>query len=171
MADCIALANLIVQSGVLLVLLLYTLETLKMRKAAQEQAEGVQKPCLTLVSAARDYAEAVLEFDDAVGGMIIGAQEGNVVIENIGNGPAINVRYVFRPVNPPQGQNVAQPNGYLQNLPGHSRFTIPLAREVLRNLEYRVHLTCESMTGQKYESAITVNNFVLTRFNFGRKSA
>lgn len=169
MCDWIALASFLVQCAVLVALVWYAVETWRIRRASQEQAEAVHKPCLTLVTAARDYDEAVLEMDGAVGGMIVAPREGNVALQNMGNGPAVNVRYEFIPLNPPQGANVARPSGYLQNIPAGGTFVMQVARGVLRNLEYEFLTTYESLSGHRYESRIILNNLVLTTFDFRRQ--
>jgi len=163
-----SLANLLVQFAILAVLIWYALETLRIRRASQEQAEAQQRPCLTLVTASREHGEAVLDMNGIVGGMIVAPREGNVALQNMGNGPAVNVRYEFNPVNPPQGANVARPRGYLQNIPAGGTFVMAVAREVLRNLEYEFVTSYESLNGQNYESRIAINNLVLTNFHFGK---
>ena len=169
MCEWIPLANFLVQCALFVALVWYAVETHRIRKASQEQAEAQQKPCLTLVTGARDYDEAVLETGGAVGGMIVAAREGNVALQNMGNGPAVNVRYECNPANPPKGANVARPGGYLQNIPAHGTFVMAVAREVLRNLEYEFVATYESLSGHHYESRIIINNLVLTGFYFKRQ--
>jgi hypothetical protein len=92
-SDWPPILNFALQCVALGVLVWYALETLRIRKASQEQAEAVQRPCLTLATAARGYEDAVLEMGGAVGGMIVAAREGNVALWNVGSGPAINARY------------------------------------------------------------------------------
>jgi hypothetical protein len=94
-----SLANLI-QILILLVLFWYTKETRKIRKSSVAQIEALQKPCLTLVTDIRDYDDAILETDGAVGGMIVAKRNGNVAVQNIGAGPAITVYIDFAPVKP-----------------------------------------------------------------------
>jgi len=169
MCDWIPLVNLVVQCLLLLALVWYAWETWKIRKASQEQVEALQKPCLTLVTAPRDYDDAVLDMDDAVGGMIVAASQGSVSLQNMGSGPAVNVEYRFNPVDPPAGANVARAHGYLQNIPAAGDFVIALAREVLRNLEYECVITYDSLSGRRYRSSITIKNLVLTAFHFERQ--
>jgi len=168
MYEWIPLANFLVQCAVLGALIWYTRETLKIRRASQEQAESLQKPWLTLLTEAREYDDAVLEMDGTVGGMIVAAREGNVAVQNMGNGPAVNIRYEFEPLDPPQGVNVARPSGYLQNIPSNGSFVMQLAREVLRNFDYMFICHYESLSGNKYESRITLSNLVLTASHFRR---
>ena len=169
MCDWIPLANFAVQCFILVALAWYALETWRIRRASQEQVEGLQKPCLTLATETRDYDDAILEMDEAVGGMIVAARHGNVALLNMGNGPAINVHYSFDPVNRRQGANVARPHGYLQNIPPGGEFLMPLARDVLRNLEYESVITYDSLSGRRYESRIAIKNLVLTVFYFKRR--
>src|SRR5690242_4792384 len=102
MSSWIPVLNLVVQILLFGALVWYTIETWKIRKAAQsqaqaawEQAEAQHQPCLTIITEAREYIEAVLEAGGAVGGMIVAARNGNVALENMGNGPAVNVRFRF----------------------------------------------------------------------------
>ncbi len=104
----------------------------------------------------------------AVGTMIVAARDGNVAVRNIGNGPAINIRYEFRPVNPAPGANVARPQNYFQMIAPGEVFVMPVARGVLNNLEYEFIASYESLGGRRYQSRITLNNLVLTDTRFGR---
>src|ERR1035437_8710009 len=90
-------------------LALYTWETHKTRKASQDQVrvsqgliaaamdqvEGLSKPCLTLWSGLRDGTDAIQETGGAVGNTVARGDEGSFVLQNIGNGIALNVRYQF----------------------------------------------------------------------------
>jgi hypothetical protein len=159
-------ANLIVQLLLLGVVVWYAWETCKIRRVSQDQLEALQKPCLTLVTEARDYDAALLELNGAVGGMIVAARNGNVALQNMGYGPAVNVTYNFKPVNPSEGVKVAGSGGYLQNIPAGGTFAMQVARGSLALLEYELIVTYESLGGHRYESKIAINNLVLTAFNF-----
>lgn len=87
---------------------------------------------------------------------------------NVGTGPAINIRYQFTPINPPQGPTVARPSGYLQIIIAKETFVMPVSREILPNLEYELVLAYESLSGRHYETRIPINNLVLTDFSFKR---
>ncbi len=106
--------------------------------------------------------------DGLVGGMTVAARESNMTVENVGSGPAINVRYQFTPINPPERANVARPSGYLPSLPVRRRFAMPVARELLRNLHYEFVCTYQSLSGHQYETRIALENFVLTEVRFQR---
>ena len=161
----IPVANFLVQLAILVALVWYAVETWRIRKASEEQAEAQQKPCLTVVTAPRDYDEAILEMNGAVGGMVVAPRNGNIALENMGNGPAINVSYNFNPVDP---STVSCPHGYLQNIRAGGTFIMAVARGVLSNREYELIVTYESLSGRRYESRITINNLVLTAFHFRR---
>jgi hypothetical protein len=91
------------------VLVWYALETLKLRVSAQEQvkvsqkllsaaedqAEGTSKPCITIRAELRDPTDTLLHSDGAVGGSVAKDASGHYVAVNIGNGPALNVSYFF----------------------------------------------------------------------------
>lgn len=163
------LASLLVQSATLGALIWYAIETLRIRRASQEQAEAQQRPCLTLDTTSREYNEAVLgDMLGAIGGMIVAANHGNLALQNMGNGPAVNVRYEFSPLNPPQDANVARPHGYLQTIPAEQIFVMAVARTILQNLTYAFVINYESLSGHKYETRIEVNNLVITAFHFNR---
>jgi hypothetical protein len=121
---------------------------------------------LTLVSGPREHEDVVLETDGIVGGMTLKAREGNLVVQNIGSWPALNVRYEFKPIDPPPGANVVRPRGYLQNIPSREIFVMAVAREVLRNFQYDFLAIYESLNGRRYESRIIINNLVLTFLEF-----
>jgi hypothetical protein len=136
------------------------------RFRADSHAEATDKPCIALVTAARGYEDAVLGTGGAVGAMMVAAREGNVAIENIGNVAAINIRYEFRPVNPPPGANVARPQNYVQMLRAGETFVMPVARGLLNNLEYEFIANYESAGGGLYRSTIMLNNLVLGQTRF-----
>ena len=134
----------------------------------ETRAEAMHKPCITLVTGARRYEDAVLEMDGAVGAMIVAAREGNVAVRNIGSSRTVNIRYGFTPVNPAPGANVARPQGFIQDIPLGEMFVMPVARGVLQNLEYEFIANYESLGGRRYQSRITLNNLVLTAIRFTR---
>jgi hypothetical protein len=166
-AEWLPAANFVLQVLVFVVLVWYAKETWQIRRLSFEQIEALQKPCLTFISTARQQEEAVLDMDDIVGGMIIAAREGSVAIQNVGSGPALNVRYKFTPINPPTGANVARPAGYLQNIPPRETLVMPVAREVLRNLEYEFIATFESLNARRYETRVKIKDLVLVQLEFG----
>src|SRR6266481_662824 len=99
---CIQLLMLIVQSLALVGLVVYAIETWKIRKAAQkqvaasnDQVEGLSQPCLTFVGELRDGNDVILEMDSAVGNIVAAPYAGSFAITNIGSGVALNIHYQF----------------------------------------------------------------------------
>ena len=70
MSDCIQAAMLGVQILALIALIWYAVETMKIRKAAQQQTEGTSKPCLTLWGDLREGADVILEMDGVAGNIL-----------------------------------------------------------------------------------------------------
>src|SRR6266700_4792293 len=117
MTDCLQAAVLVVQVLGLFGLFWYVIETRQMREAAQQQVEasqeliraataqveGMSKPCLTLWAELRNSADAALERYNVAGTVIAASDDGNFVVQNIGNGNALNVRYEF--TNPDDSAN------------------------------------------------------------------
>jgi hypothetical protein len=97
----IQIAALVVNVAALVALVVYVLETRRIRQAAQDQIEGLAKPCLTLFAKLRDPDEAILEMNGAVGGTVVADNDGNFVVFNIGTGVALNVNYQFRNLDRP----------------------------------------------------------------------
>ena len=106
MKDPVQVGMLIVQVIGLGGLFWYAWETREMRKASQEQVnisqaliraamdqiEGLSKPCLTLCGDLRDPGDAIwaASTQGAVGGTIARNTDGKFVVQNIGNGVALN---------------------------------------------------------------------------------
>ena len=162
----LSLANFLLQCLLFLVLVWYTVETYRLRRAAENQVEGLQKPCLSLLTDAREPADAILKLSGAVGCMTVAERGGDLVLHNLGNGPAINVHYQFNPISPQEGAKVTIRDGYLPAIAAGGTSIMPLSIHVLQNLEFKAVLTCESLTGQKYETRITIKNLVITGFDF-----
>ena len=105
----IKVVNFTVGFATLGVLVWYAIETWKLRKAAEDQirishdllkaandqAEGVSKPCLTIRAQLRDASHTILDMDGAVGGTVVDDEQGQYVALNIGTGVALNVSYQF----------------------------------------------------------------------------
>jgi hypothetical protein len=163
----IPLLSLLVQFATLLALLYYAWETWKIRKASEEQGEAQCKPCLTLVTERRDAVEAILD-QIAVGTSELAARDGNVVLENMGKGPAINIRYQVARLDAAPGRRISEPSGYLQNIAAEKAFVVPVARGHFENGEYKFVATYESIGAWRYETTITINSLVLTGYNFRR---
>jgi len=173
-ANYIELGMLVVQALGLIGLAIYCVETSKIRKASQaqvsasqklikaamDQVEGSLKPCIAFVATLRDGTDAILDVHGAVGNLVVHADQGNYVIQNIGNGAALNLRYFFtRPA-------VPQPRWrYLPALVPPARVTLIETLGVY-NHEHVATFEYESIGGRKYRSTIRVNHYVITAFDF-----
>ena len=166
-----------VQILALIGLIWYVIETMKIRKTAQRQlqtsldlikaataqVEGMSKPCLTFWGDLRDGADAILEMHDAVGNVVARADQGNYVIQNIGNGVALNVRYRFTRPNDNPGD--ARGMRYVPNILPTAKVTLvePLGGF---NAEHEVTFDYESIGGRMYRTTIQLNHHVITSFVF-----
>lgn len=167
--DWIQFASLLVQSAILLALFWFARKMLQIRRASQAQAEALQRPCLTLATMPRqheEYEDATANMDDTFGGMALAVQEGKVVLQNIGSGPALNVRYEVHRVDPQQNAVVVRPSSRLPDIPANGSFVTAVTREALRGLEYEFVSSYESLSGQGYQSRITLNNLALSKSAF-----
>ena len=150
-----------IQAGALIALIVYACDTRAIKKASLEQAEAAQKPCLVLVTESRDYDETAVQADGAMGGAVI-ARRNRVALENVGNGPALNVRYDFRPRDP---SNISRPRGYLPEIIAGRSLELAVPRSIFDTDDYEAVLQYESMSRQKYESSIVVTRGVVTEFH------
>ena len=152
-----------VQILALIGLICYAVETMKIRKASQQQVEGMSKPCLTLWGELRDGNDAILEMHGAVGNIIAAADGGSYVVQNIGNGVALNVRYRFtRPNDDPARPRDAR---YVPHISPAGRATLV---ETIGgyNAEHEVTFEYESIGGRRYRTTIQLNHRVITSFTF-----
>jgi hypothetical protein len=165
-----------VQVLALIGLFWYVIETRKMRtlaqeqlktsldliKAATDQVEGMSKPCLTLWGDLREGADVILAMDGAVGNIIAAANEGSYVVQNIGNGVALNVRYHF--TRPNEGPHPLDAR-YVPHISPTGRVTLV---ETIGgyNAEHQVTFDYESIGGIKYRTTIQLNHRVITSFVF-----
>ena len=138
----------IVNSLTFLALVWYTVETMRLRRAAREQVEGMSKPCLTIWPGLRDSTDAILDMHGAVGGTIASGDQGNFAVENIGNGVALNVTYHF------DKSRFREPNGprpesYFLNVLQSQKIAMP---------EREVVFCFESIGGRRYQSTITMSD-------------
>jgi hypothetical protein len=164
MSAHIPFLNLVVGLGALAVLIWYAIETMKLRKAAMEQVESMAKPCLTLWAKLRDPADAILDMHGAVGAMVVRGSDAQFVVQNIGTGIALNVSYQFKTLDAPQRPD--QPRYLFYVLLGQP-VQIP---ETLNASPYagnsEVIFRFQSIGGKWYQSTVTMNNRVLTKFEF-----
>jgi len=165
MADLIQLANCVIGLAALVFLIQYTAETKKIREAAQEQVEGISKPCLTIWADLRDPADAILEMHEAVGGMVVHGVDSHFAVQNIGTGIALNISYHFRSLDAPEKSRPERTRYLLYVLQGHP-IKLPEPMNVsgyCGNCE--VIFRFQSIGGKHYQSTVTMNNHVLTAFD------
>ncbi len=159
-----------IQFGILIVgvltliaLVWYAIETWKLRKAAEEQLEALAKPCLTLAAKLRKATDAILSLDLAVGNTILQDDEGSFVLQNVGNGVALNIRYTIEQREPAKRKSADR--SYLQNAMPGQRIAMPEPVNAYSG-ECELHFYFESIRGKKYHSVVILNNRVLTGFRF-----
>jgi hypothetical protein len=177
LSDGIQIAMLTVQVLGLIGLFWYVIETMKIRRTAQEQVatsldlikaataqvEGMSKPCLTFWGELRDGTDAIIGTHGAVGNIVARPDQGNYVVHNIGNGVALNVRYRF--THPDDNLDRPRDPRYVPDLVATARVTLveTLGRY---NAEHEVTFDYESIGGRKYRTTIQLNHHVLVSFVF-----
>ena len=97
--------------------------------------------------------------------VIVRCPEGMVQIENIGLGPAINIRYEFRLLQPHEGAQ-AHPTGYVAGIQKYGAFIIPVARTLIVGHNYECSLEYESVSHRRYRTKAILNNLVVTNLRF-----
>jgi hypothetical protein len=164
MFQYIPLGNLLIGLAALGFLIWYSVETMRLRKAATDQVEGMSKPCLTIWADLRDPTKAILEMDGAVGGTVARGDDGNFVVQNIGTGVALNVKYRFSSLDPPKAKSPTGSSYFVNVLPAQKvRMPNPI-NAYCGTCE--VVFRFESIGGRRYQSTVTMNNQVLTGFEF-----
>jgi hypothetical protein len=164
MSARIPILNFLVGVGAFGVLIWYAFETMKLRRAAMEQVESMAKPCVTLCAELRDQADAILDMEGAVGAMIVKTRDAQFLVQNIGTGIALNVSYQFRNLDSPQRPDNPR---YLFYVLLNQRVQLPEtinASPCAGNCE--VVFRFQSIGGRWYQSTVTMNNRVLTKFDF-----
>jgi hypothetical protein len=170
---CIQVATLAIQVIGVIGLFWYVIETMKIRttgqkqlqtsldliKAATAQVEGMSKPCISFWGELRDGNDVILEMHGAVGNIVAQSDQGSYVIQNIGNGVALNIKYTFtRPNREPNER-------YVPNLLPTGKATLVEGLNAY-NEEHTATFDYESIGGHKYRSRITLNQRVITSFQF-----
>lgn len=158
----------------------YAIETRRIRKAsedqvrvsqgliraAMDQVEGLSKPCLTLYAGLRDATEAIAEGHGAVGNTAARGEQGSFVMQNIGNGTALNISYRFLGI-PREDAARQHHRNYLQNILAGQRITMPQPMTAYGG-DWEPHIEYTSIGGRKYRSVLILNNLVLTNFEFSQ---
>jgi hypothetical protein len=152
-----------VQVLALIGLAFYCCETYKIRKASIDQIESQAKPCITFWAQLRDGADVILAMHGATGNLIAQPDGGSYVIQNLGNGLALNLRYrITRKVS---GREVNDEWRYIPTTASMARARLV---ETLGgyNAEHEATFEYESIGSRKYRSTITLNHHVITSFKF-----
>jgi hypothetical protein len=124
------------------------------------------KPCLTIWADLRDPAKAILEMNGAVGGTVARGDDGNFVVQNIGNGVALNVQYHFNSIDPPKATPPARTSYLVNVLPAQKvRMPEPMNPSIYCGT-CEVLFRFESIGGRRYQSTVIMNSHVLTGFEF-----
>lgn len=110
----------------------YCIETRRIRIAANAQLEALHTPCLTFAAMPRDANGAILDRDGARGMMILNFDEGDAMLHNIGNGPAVNIEYALTPLD----GGIPRMDGYVSSIPPQARATLPISRNSLQSRRY-----------------------------------
>ncbi|HEV2523348.1 MAG TPA: hypothetical protein VGT24_13290 [Candidatus Acidoferrales bacterium] len=165
------IANFIVQCLLFAGLAAYTYVTWRILSASrkqievsQEQVEAAQKPFVSVSTTARDGNDAILNMHGAVGAMMVLCPGGSVQLANVGAGPAINIRYLFEPVDP--DSTPSRPSSYLASLHPGETFLIPTSQGLLAGQEWNCLLTFESLSGRRYQTELRLNGLVITDVKF-----
>src|SRR6266478_4178933 len=135
----------------------------KQLEASLEQVEASHKPFVVFSTERRNPEDALLSVGGAVGGMVVRCPGGDAELENVGSGPAINVRY--RAIHNLEEATEEGPSGYLAGVL-REKFLTPIPRGILQAAKWEIVFTYESLSGSKYRTSCTVDNLVLTNVKF-----
>ena len=125
-------------------------------------SEALQKPCVTVKSEPRGN-QAVLDSPYVTQAA---QQAGDVVILNVGTGPALDLHYIFRQTNVPQGGVAMHLPGFVNYLQAGQESQVPLARTSLANRDFDFEASCTSLSGKKYETKMRIENGIIKSFSF-----
>ena len=125
-------------------------------------SESLQKPCVTIQSEPRAGEDAILEapFVAQV------AQGGQVVIKNVGTGPALNLRFDFLHTNAEPGGPVMHPTGFVDYLQSGQQWQTQVARQSLSTRNFRFRADYESLSGKKHKTEIIIEDGIIKSFRF-----
>jgi hypothetical protein len=180
--DWIQICLLAVQFLTLVALVVYAWDTRRIRKAAEgqveasnklleaaiDQSEGLSKPCLTLCGELRADADTILEMHGAIGRTTARSDQGHLVVQNIGNGIALNVRYSIQPLPPSDREYRLESSGYLQNALAGQRISMAELVTTTLSGDYEIGFQFQSIGGREYRTVVKMNERVLTGFTFAQ---
>jgi len=175
----IGLFTLLLQLLAVIGLAAYCVETYKIRKVSQkqievsqqllqsslDQIEGMSKPCVTFWAELRDGADVILETHSTVGNLVARSDAGSLVIQNIGNGVAVNIRYYITKGNPEFNAADVRRLRYIPWMQSTAKIALVEQSSLYRD-EHEAIFDYESMGGRRYQTSVTLNNRVITSFRF-----
>jgi hypothetical protein len=132
---------------------------------SQDQVEATLRPCVSLSMAPREFEDAVLAMNETDSTVIVRCPEGLVQIENIGLGPAVNIRYEFAPIGPHESTH-AHPTGYVAGIPKDGLSRIAVARALIVGHNYEALFEYESVSHRKYRTSVILSDLVITDMRF-----
>jgi hypothetical protein len=100
----------------------------------------------------------------AVGNLVARDRGGFFLVENIGNGVALNVSYEFIHRHDPRGGRKRE--RYIPNILGGQCISLVEALSSYRATENEIIFNYESIGGRKYKTTVTIVNLVLTSMVF-----
>jgi hypothetical protein len=132
-------------------------------RAANDQAEGIARPCMTIRQKLRDASKTLLDMDDAVGGVVIDDESAQYVAMNIGNGLALNVSYFFK-----HRREADQPwkkitGSYLPNVLPNQKIMLALPVNAYPG-DHGITFFFQSSGGRWYESSVVIRSKVIIDF-------
>ena len=163
--------NLLLVLLTLLAIVKYTFESSKIRRATNEQAEAAQKPCVRVIAEVIGLLPNFFSVDLAkrppYATELPRGQFNRLELENIGNGPALNPRYVLEKRSVGRWED-ANASGEIGSLKVGETTPCPLmvVDPYLRHGEFRVTVNFESMSGTRYGTRQYIGDGVLTHFDF-----
>ena len=129
-----------------------------------DQLESYSKPCITFLSELREGEDVSVQTHGATGNLVARADGGSYVMQNLGNGLALNLRYYITRNNPELDQD---PNRwrYVPTVPATARVTLV---EILGHFyqQHEATFEYESIGARKYRSTIALNHHVITSYRF-----
>ena len=158
-------AMLVVQALALIGLIVYAIETYRMRRASQGSLEAMAKPCITFWAELRDGPETILDMHGATGSLVARPDGGSYVIHNLGNGVALNVRYHITRNDPALDAPGNWNWRYIPTIQNGAK--VALVETIGGyNTEHEAIFEYESIGRRKYRSTITLSHRVINSFKF-----
>jgi hypothetical protein len=135
--------------------------TQRLLRASLDQAEGSSRPCIIFVGELRDGADAILDMHGARGSVVAQLDAGSYMIQNVGNGSALNLRYYITRNNPELDEPARREWRYIPTVVPTSRVTL-VETLVQFNDEHEATFEYLSIGSRKYRSTISLNHRVIT---------